>query len=132
VNTINSIKKLELKNFLLVLVLFICLYGELKAMPGENCAFYGCPTSRKHGISLFNIPSTHADDSKETSDLKNNTRQAWLNLILRTRESTPGLKKSIQANNIHICEQHFKPVHSNMSVLFALCLRLVIFTLVTD
>ncbi|CAB4010990.1 Transposable element P transposase [Paramuricea clavata] len=53
--------------------------------------------------------SARADESKETSDLKNNTRQAWLNLILRTRESSPELKKSIEAINIYICERHFKP-----------------------
>jgi hypothetical protein len=122
-----------LKNFLLVFVLFICLYGGLKAMPGENCAFYGCPTSRKHGISLFKIPSGRADESKETSDLKNNTRQAWLNLILRTRESTPELKKSIEANNIHICERHFKPECILTCEYYCLhFVRLVIFTLVTN
>ena len=98
-----------LEKIFLVFVLYFGLDGELNAMPGENCAFYGCPTSRKHGISLFKIPSARADESQETTDLKKNARQAWLNLILRTRELTPEFKKSIDANNIHICERHFKP-----------------------
>ena len=98
-----------LEKIFLVFVLYFGLDGELNVMPGENCVFYGCPTSRKHGISLFKIPSVRADESQETTDLKNNARQAWLNLILRTRELTPELKKSIDANNIHICERHFKP-----------------------
>ena len=98
-----------LEKIFLVFVLYFGLDGKLNAMPGENCAFYGYPTSRKHGISLFKIPSAHADKSQETTDLKKNARQAWLNLILRTRELRPEFKKSIDANNIHICERHFKP-----------------------
>ena len=78
-------------------------------MPGENCSFYGCSTSRKHKLSLFKLPSPREDESEETKTLKKNTRQAWLSLILRTRESTPALNKRIEANNIYLCELHFKP-----------------------
>ena len=78
-------------------------------MPGENCAFYGCSTSRKHKLSLFKLPSPREDESEETKTLKTNARQAWISLILRTRESTPELKKRIEANNIYLCELHFKP-----------------------
>lgn len=95
-----------LEKIFLVFVLYFGLDGELNAMPGENCR---CPTSQKHGISLSKIPSAGADESQETTDLKNNARQAWLNLILGTRELMPELKKSIDANKIHICERHFKP-----------------------
>ena len=79
---------------------FFSLDGKIEAMPGENCAFYGCSTSRKHGLSLFKIPSARADESEETSTLKKKARQAWLNLILRTRQSTPELKQRIETNNI--------------------------------
>ena len=71
-------------------------------MPGENCAFYGCSTSCKHKVSLFKLASPREDESEETKTVKTNTRQAWLSLILRTRESTPELKKRIEANNIYL------------------------------
>ena len=71
-------------------------------MPGSNCAFYGCSTSRKHKLSLFRIPTVAASDSDHTKSLKQNARAEWLRLILRTRESTPELQKRIDANNIYI------------------------------
>ena len=77
-------------------------------MPGSNCAFYGCSTSRRHKLSLFRIPTVAASDSDHTKSLKQNARAEWLRLILRTRESTPELQKRIDANNIYICELHFK------------------------
>ena len=77
-------------------------------MPGSNCTFYGCSTSRKHKLSLFRIPTVAASDSDHTKSLKQNARAEWLRLILRTRESTPELQKRIDANNIYICELHFK------------------------
>ena len=77
-------------------------------MPGENCAFFGCPTSRKHGLSLFKIPLIRANESEVTLALKKKAREEWLRLILRTREMTPELKQRIDANNIYICELHFK------------------------
>ena len=73
-------------------------------MPGENCAFFGCPTSRKHGLSLFKIPLIRANESEVTSALKKKAREEWLRLILRTREMTLELKQRIDANNIYICE----------------------------
>ena len=78
-------------------------------MPGQNCAFFGCPTSRKHGLSLFKIPSVRVDESEVTKVAKRKAREEWLRLILRTREMTPDLKKRIEANNIFVCERHFKP-----------------------
>ena len=77
-------------------------------MPGENCAFFGCPTSRKHGIALFKLPSPRTDEGEEISRLKTNARESWLNAILRTRQLTPELKKRIEKNNVYICECHFK------------------------
>jgi hypothetical protein len=34
-------------------------------MPGENCAFFGCSTSQKHGIGLFKLPCPRADEGEE-------------------------------------------------------------------
>ena len=77
-------------------------------MPGANCAFYGCSTSRKHKLSLFRIPTVAVSDSDHTKSLKQNARAEWLRLVLRTRELTPELQKRIDANNVYICELHFK------------------------
>ena len=82
---------------------------KLTHMPGRNCAFFGCATSQKHGLSLFKIPSLRDDDGEHTVALKTKAREEWLRLILRTREMTPALKKRIEANNIFVCEVHFKP-----------------------
>ena len=73
-------------------------------MPSSNCASYGCLTSRKQTFT----PTVTASDSDHKKSLKQNARAEWLHLILRTRESTPELQKRIDANNIYICELHFK------------------------
>ena len=78
-------------------------------MGGGNCAFYGCPTSGKHNLSLFRIPSVSASGSEHTNELKRKAGEVWIRLILRTRETTKELKKEIEANNIFVCERHFKP-----------------------
>ena len=77
-------------------------------MPGRNCAFFGSPTSQKHGLSLFKIPVVRDDDSEHIVAVKTKAREEWLRLLLRTRETTPELKKRIEANNIYLCELHFK------------------------
>ena len=77
-------------------------------MGGGNCAFYGCPTSGKHNLSLFRIPSVSASGSEHTNELKRKAREEWIRLILRTRQTTADLKKRIEANNIFVCERHFK------------------------
>ena len=77
-------------------------------MPGRNFAFFGCPTSQKHGLSLSKIPATREDDSEHTVGLKTKAREEWLRLILRTREMTTELKKRIEASNLYVCELHFK------------------------
>ena len=78
-------------------------------MGGGNCAFYGCPTSGKYNLSLFRIPSVSPSGSEHTNELKGKAREEWIRLILRTRETTKELKKRIEANNIFVCERHFKP-----------------------
>ena len=78
-------------------------------MPGSNCAFFGCPTSRNHKLSLFRIPTVAAADGEHTKTLKRKAREEWLRLLLRTRQMTPELKTRIETDNIYICELHFKP-----------------------
>ena len=59
-------------------------------MVGQNCALYGCSTSRTHeGRSLFKIPVVGAADGEETIALKKTAREEWLRLLtllLRTRQ----------------------------------------------
>ena len=63
-------------------------------MVGQNCALYGCSTSRTHeGCSLFKIPVVGAADREETTALKKTAREEWLRLLLRTRQVTADLKK---------------------------------------
>jgi hypothetical protein len=64
---------------------------------------------RCKGIGLFKLPCPWADEGEEITRLKTNARESWLNLILRTRQLTPELKKRIEKNNIYVCERHFKP-----------------------
>ena len=71
-------------------------------MGGGNCAFYGCPTKRKHNLSLFRIPSVLGSGSEHTNELKRKAREEWIRLILGTRETTKELKKKIEANNIYL------------------------------
>ena len=77
-------------------------------MPGRNCAFFGCSTSQKHKISLFRIPVVNAHESEYMSSVKKQAREKWLEIILRTREITPKLKKRITNNNIYVRERIFK------------------------
>jgi hypothetical protein len=96
-------------------------------MPGRNCAFFGCPTSQKHGLSLFKIPAPRDDDSEHTVALKTKAREEWLRLILRTREMTVELKKRIEASNLYVCELHFKPdciLTSKFELIFVLDIQM--------
>ena len=76
-------------------------------MTGSNCALFGCSTSRTSDLSLSKIPSVGKADGDETKAKKETARKEWLRMILRTRESTPDLKKRIDANNLFLCELHF-------------------------
>lgn len=73
-----------------------------EGMPGSNCAFYSCSSSRKYEHSLFKIPVVGAADGEETAAKKRKAREEWLRLILRTREMTPELKNQIEANNVFL------------------------------
>ncbi len=47
-------------------------------MLGRNCAFFGCPSSQKHKLSLFQIPVPSAKQSEHTAALKRKSREEWL------------------------------------------------------
>ena len=66
-------------------------------MPGRNCAFFGCPTSQKHKLSLFQIPVVSAKQSEYTAAIKKKSREEWLKIILRTREMTPTIYMFVNA-----------------------------------
>ena len=70
---------------------------------------YGCGTCRRSNLSLFKIPFPARGGGDETVKLKSDARKEWLRVILRTRVNTPELKKRIDANNVFLCELHFKP-----------------------
>lgn len=44
-------------------------------MGDGNCAFFVCPTSGKHKISLFRVPSVSASDGEHTKELKRKARE---------------------------------------------------------
>ena len=52
---------------------FVFTYS-FEDMPGSNCAFFGCGTSRNHGLSMFKIPSLRTDNDEHTSTLKREIR----------------------------------------------------------
>ena len=65
--------------------------------------------AKKHQISLFRIPVVSAHESEHTSSIKKEAREKWLEVIFRTREITPEVKKRMaNNNNIYVCERHFK------------------------
>ena len=57
---------------------------------------------------MFKIPSVGKADGDETKAKKETACKEWLRVVLRTREFTPELKKRIEANNLFLCELHFK------------------------
>ena len=67
------------------------------------------PGDTKDVRSFFKIPTVSATDGEETASLKRKARGEWLRLLLRTREMTGDLKQRIEANNIYLCDLHFKP-----------------------
>ena len=70
-------------------------------MPGENCAIFGCSTSRRHKcISIFKVSSPTNDANKKWSN-------ELINVIIRDRLIDDSLKKRIDSFNVYICELHF-------------------------
>ena len=54
---------------------FLQVLSANATMPGTDCAFYGCHTSRKSQISLFKILVVRAANSEHTEDLKTKARE---------------------------------------------------------
>ena len=70
-------------------------------MPGENCAIYGCSSSRRNkGISLWKLPTPNTDFNKKW-------RADLLNIVLKDRVMDSNLKRQIETDRIYICELHF-------------------------
>ena len=72
-------------------------------MPGENCAIFGCSTSRRNkGISFFKVPLANSEVNK-----------AWgnelINIITKDREIDASLRTRINSRKLFICELHFSP-----------------------
>ena len=72
-------------------------------MPGENCAIFGCSTSRRHkGVSIFKIPVAKDEENK-------NWVRQLINIVTKDRQVDELLKKRIESGRIYICERHFTP-----------------------
>ena len=70
-------------------------------MPGENCAIFGCSTSRRHkGISIFKVPLPNNEFNKKWN-------RDLINIITKERQVDEPLKKRIVSCNLYICERHF-------------------------
>ena len=73
------------------------------AMPGANCAFSGCFTSRytKHkDIDIFKLPSRSGDFYKQW-------KNDFLSVLCKYREADDNLKKRISFGDIYFCERYF-------------------------
>ena len=71
-------------------------------MVGANCSIFGCGSNRRlSGISIFSIP-------KGKDDLSTKTREEWVRIITRNRETDKDLRRQISAGNLPICEKHFE------------------------
>ncbi len=72
-------------------------------MPGDNCAVFGCGTSRRtKGIVIFKLPAPkNADFEKLRAD--------WLNQISKSRVIDRDFKERIENDRVYTCERHFKP-----------------------
>ncbi|RMX56832.1 hypothetical protein pdam_00025512, partial [Pocillopora damicornis] len=72
-------------------------------MPGDNCAVFGCGTSRRtKGIGIWKLPAPKDEAHKKW-------RQEWLNEITKTRESDAPFKVLVAKDRIFTCEKHFEP-----------------------
>ena len=75
-------------------------------MPGDNCAFNQCGTSRRTtGVGLFKIPAPRRPDYQETKLW----RDQFLNILRKCRIEDDNFKRQLAANTLHVCEKHFRP-----------------------
>ena len=74
---------------------------NLAVMPGENCAFVGCSSNRRHKeISLFKLPTAKDETTKKW-------RREMLNVITKDRVVDANFKKQIENDHVYVCEKHF-------------------------
>ena len=70
-------------------------------MPGANCAFPGCGTSRKHeGVGNFKIPTRN-------DNFYNEWRKNLLDVLIKYRVVDKSFKKRIDDGKVYLCERHF-------------------------
>ena len=69
-------------------------------MPGANCAIFGCPISRKHGLAIFKVTSK---DDKWSTEWRNKI----IDVITRDRVVDESLKEQIAKKNLYVCEKHY-------------------------
>jgi hypothetical protein len=70
-------------------------------MPGDNCAVFGCGSSkRKKGIGIWKLPNAKDERHKEW-------REKWLNEITKTRAIDADFKKRI--DSVFTCEKNCDP-----------------------
>ena len=76
-------------------------------MPGENCAIFGCSTSRRNvGMTFFRVP-------KESDDFKKKWASELINVIPKDRVIDNTLQEKInnkEHKKLWICERHFSPM----------------------
>ena len=76
-------------------------------MPGENCAIFGCSTSRRNvGMTFFKVP-------KESDDFKKKWASELINVITKDRVIDNTLQEKINGKEhkkLWICERHFSPM----------------------
>ena len=76
-------------------------------MPGENCAIFGCLTSRRNvGMTFSEVPK-ESDDFKKKWD-----SEMFINVITKDRFRDSKLQDKIndkEHKKMWICERHFSP-----------------------
>ena len=71
-------------------------------MPGANCCIPGCFVhQKKDGPSLFKV-------IKATDEWSKSWRERVLGIVLRYRELDKSFKSQLEANSVHICENHYE------------------------
>ncbi len=73
-------------------------------MPGDNCAVFGCGSSRRtKGLGIFKLPAP-------TNDHRKKWRRDLLNEITKSRVIDQAFKEKIEKDTVYICERHFQSV----------------------
>lgn len=90
--------------FRVVVVLRFLLKGRkfVIPMPGDNCAVFGCGSSRRtKGIGIWKLPAPRNDEYKKW-------REDWLNELTKTRQIDENFESQIGSDRVYTCERHFR------------------------